>query len=135
MKILNIFFALSFLLFAGLQYNDPDPYLWIPIYLYAATLCWLAFRNRFFPWAYLIGMLIYLAYAVYLFFDKNGVLSWATEHNAEDLVQTMKAEKPWIEETREFGGLLIAFAALLINYLYSRKFVTDKKNARSILSA
>lgn len=121
MKILNIFFALVFLLFAGLQYNDPDPYIWIPIYLYASILCWLAFRDKFYPRAYIIGMVIYLIYAVYLFFDKNGVWSWATEHHAEGLVQTMKAEKPWIEETREFGGLLIVFVALLINYLSSRK--------------
>src|SRR5262245_43848317 len=121
MKIFNVFFAFVFLLFAALQYNDPDPYIWIPIYLYASILCWLAFRNKFYPRAYLIGMLVYVVYALYLFFDKNGVLSWATEHHAEGLVQTMKAEKPWIEETREFGGLVITFIVLLINYLYSRK--------------
>jgi Transmembrane family 220, helix len=133
MKILNLFFAIAFLLFAVLQYNDPDPFLWIPIYLYAAILCWLAFRNKFYPLAYWIGMLVYLAYAVFLFFDKDGVLSWATEHNREGLLQSMKAEKPWIEETREFGGLIIVFVALLVNYLYSRKLNAKRKtrNAES----
>jgi len=121
MKIFNIFFCVLFILFAALQYNDPDPYLWIPIYGYAAVLCGLAFKNRYFPKAYIAGITVYMLYAIFLFFTKNGVLDWANEHNAENLVQTMKAEKPWIEDTREFGGLLILVAVLLINYLHSRK--------------
>ncbi len=121
MKIFNIFFCVLFILFAALQYNDPDPYIWIPIYCYAAVLCWLAFKNRFYPKAYIAGISVYLLYAIFLFFTKNGVLDWANEHNAENLVQTMKAEKPWIEDTREFGGLLILIVVLLIDYLNSRK--------------
>ncbi|WP_336514736.1 transmembrane 220 family protein [Pollutibacter soli] len=120
MKILNVFFVIIFVISAGLQYNDPDPYIWIPIYLYAAVLCWLAVRGKYHPKAYLLGIVVYLAYAAYLFFDKNGVLSWAEEHHAESLVTTMKASKPWIEETREFGGLLILTIAMLINWIYSR---------------
>ena len=99
MKIVNLIFVIIFLLFAGLQYNDPDPYIWIPVYLYGAILCWLAFMNRYFPKAYIAGISIYLLYAVYLIFTKNGVLDWFNEHHAESLVQTMKAEKPWIEDT------------------------------------
>lgn len=121
MKIFNLIFCVIFVLFAALQYNDPDPYIWIPIYGYAAVLCWLAFRSRYYPKAYLFGTVIFLLYAVYLFFTKNGVLDWFEEHNAENLVQTMKAEKPWIEDTREFGGLLILIVVMLINYFYSRK--------------
>ncbi len=122
MKALNIILAVLFVVCAALQYNDPDPYIWVPIYIYAAYLCWLAGRNKFYPKAYWLGVIVYLSYAAYLFFDKNGVLSWATEHHAENIAATMKAEKPWIEETREFGGLIIVFAAMLMNLLYSRKF-------------
>ena len=121
MKIFNIVFAGIFVLFAGLQYNDPDPYLWILIYLYAAILCWLAFKGKYFPKAYLLGIAFYLAYAVFLVFTKNGVIDWASQHNAENLVQTMKAEKPWIEDTREFGGLLILIIVLLVDFIYARK--------------
>lgn len=121
MKILNVFFVIIFLISAGLQYNDPDPYVWIPIYLYAAILCWLAVRGKYYPRAYILGIVVYLAYAAYLFFDKNGVLSWAEEHNAESLVTTMKASQPWIEETREFGGLLIVAVALFVNWIAARK--------------
>lgn len=121
MKLFNIIFTILFILFAALQYNDPDPYLWIPIYLFAAVLCWFAFKGNYFPKAYLFGIVIYLLYAVFLVFTKNGVLDWMNEHNAESLVQTMKAEKPWVEDTREFGGLLILIIVLSINYFYSKR--------------
>ncbi|HEX6849340.1 MAG TPA: transmembrane 220 family protein [Chitinophagaceae bacterium] len=121
MKAFNLIFCLLFVFSAALQYNDPDPYIWIPIYMYGAVLCWLAFRNKYYPKAYLIGIIIYLVYAIGLFFWKNGVLDWVTKHNAEDIAATMKAEKPWIEETREFFGLLILIIVLLIDYFYARK--------------
>ena len=121
MRIFNLVFCILFVLFAVLQYNDPDPYLWIPIYLYAAVLCWLAFKRQFFPKAYLFGIATYLIYAVYLIFTKNGVIDWYKKHDAENLVQTMKAEKPWIEDTREFGGLLILILVLAINYFFAKR--------------
>ena len=121
MKVFNLFFCLLFVFSAALQYNDPDPYIWMPIYLYGAVLCWFAFRNKFYPKAYLVGIIIYAVYAIGLFFWKNGVLDWAIEHNAEDIAATMKAEKPWIEETREFFGLLLLIIALLVDYFYSKR--------------
>jgi len=121
MKIFNIFFCLVFILFAALQYNDPDPYIWMPIYLYTAVLCWLASRNRFYPGAYWVGIVIYLAYAVYKIFDKNGLLDWISKHDAENIAETMKAEKPWIEESREFFGLLILIGVLIINLVYVKR--------------
>jgi hypothetical protein len=121
MKAFNLIFCLLFIFSAALQYNDPDPYVWMPIYMYGAVLCWLAFRNKYYPKAYLIGVFIYLGYAIYLFFAKDGVLDWINEHNAEDIASTMKAEKPWIEETREFFGLIILIVVLAIDYFYSRK--------------
>lgn len=122
MKIFNLVFCLLFIFFAALQYNDPDPYLWMPIYLYSAVLCWLAFRNRFYPKAYLIGIVGYFVYTTIKIFQPDGVIDWYKDHNSESLVQTMKATKPWIENAREFGGLLILIIVLLINYFYSKRF-------------
>lgn len=124
MKTANIILTIVFLIFAILQYNDQDPYVWIPIYLLAAFLCWQATKNKFPGFLYFIGIIICLIYGSYLFFDKNGVLSWANEHAAESLVHTMKADKPWIEESREFGGLIIVLLVLLINYFTYRKTKT-----------
>ena len=123
MKIFNLLFVILFVVSAALQYNDPDPWLWIPIYLYGAILCWFAFRGKYYLKAMLLGIALYCIYAVYLVFAKNGVIDWATEHNAESLVQTMKAEKPWVEDTREFGGLLILIIVLTIDYFYGKKKV------------
>ena len=110
------------MIFAGLQYNDPDPYIWMPIYLYSAALCYLAAKGRFSRRAYIAGFAVYALYAIYLLFDKTGVLNWVEAHHAESMVQTMKAEKPWIEESREFFGLVILIVVMLINWkIFSRK--------------
>ncbi|MDR6941209.1 transmembrane 220 family protein [Mucilaginibacter pocheonensis] len=122
MKVFNIVFVVLFIIFAGLQYNDPDPYIWVPIYLYSALFCYLAARKKFYPIGYAIGIFVYLVYATYKIFDRNGLIDWFEYHNAESLVGSMKAQKPWIEEVREFFGLLICVAVLTVNWLYSAKF-------------
>ena len=127
MKVFNIFFIVVFILSAALQYNDPDPYIWVPIYLYGAYLCYQAIYKKYNPTLYIVGLIIYVGYAVYLFFDKQGVLNWAGEHNAESITQTMKATKPWIEETREFGGLVILIVVLIINTVWLKKRHLPKK--------
>ncbi|HPZ86553.1 MAG TPA: transmembrane 220 family protein, partial [Flavihumibacter sp.] len=109
-----------FVISAALQYNDPDPYIWAPIYLYGAYICYQSARGIFKPGLYIAGWLVYGGYAAYLFFDKFGVLSWINQHHAESIVRTMQADKPWIEETREFGGLLILIIALAINWVWWR---------------
>ena len=121
MKSFNLIFTFLFILFAGLQYNDPDPLLWIPIYLFAAFLCWKAYKGIYHKRLMWLGLVLNGLYAVYLLLDKNGVLSWANEHAAESLVTSMKAEKPWIEETREFGGLLILIAVFALNLYHVLK--------------
>ncbi len=121
MKLFNLLFCLLFLFSAGLQYNDPDPYTWIPIYLYGAILCWLAFRQKFYPKAYLLGIIVFTIGALYYFFTDDGVLDWIQKHDAENIATSMKATKPWIEETREFFGLVILIVALLINFIYAKR--------------
>ena len=121
MKILNVVFIILFLVAAALQYNDPDPYLWIPIYLLGAFLCFKALQGKFHPLVYYISLAGYIAYAVFLFFDKTGVLSWANDHGKENIAQSMKAGKPWIEETREFFGLLILIVVITINLLWLKR--------------
>ena len=125
MKIFNILFGILFLISAALQYNDPDPYVWIPIYLYATILCWLSAANKFYPAAYLLGIIIYAGYAMYLFFTTDGVLDWLQKHNAENIAGSMKASTPWIEDTREFFGLLIIIIVLAANYIYAKRKVRE----------
>lgn len=131
MKVLNIVLILIFILSAALQYNDPDPYIWISIYLYAAVICALALWKIYNKTSYIIGLSVFLVYAVYLFFDRNGVLSWITVHDSENIVQSMKATKPWIEETREFGGLMICVFAFLVNIFWLRNMKADENSSLS----
>jgi hypothetical protein len=49
------------------------------------------------------------------------VMAWFNEHEAESLVQSMKATKPWIEQSREFGGLLIISIVITINMVTNKK--------------
>jgi hypothetical protein len=120
-KIFNGTMLVLFILFAALQYNDPDPQVWVPIYLSAAWLCYQAIRNVYSGWLYAFCTAVYLGYAAFLFFTTDGALSWVTVHGEENLVQTMKATKPWIEQTREFGGLLILLITLGINWFFVRR--------------
>jgi Transmembrane family 220, helix len=121
MRIMNIFFFFIFLLCAALQYNDPDPWLWIPIYLYAAFLCMLMVLKKNYPVLYIAGLVFYAAYALLLLFDKQGVFNWITQHHAENIIQEMDPAKPWIEETREFLGLLIVIVVLVINLVWLKR--------------
>ncbi|HVG40261.1 MAG TPA: transmembrane 220 family protein [Chitinophagaceae bacterium] len=104
MKVLNIIYYSFYIVSTAVQYNDPDPYIWMPLYLYCAFVCYQAFHKRYNPVVYIAGFILYLAYALYLLFSDAGMLNWATKHDAENIAQSMKATKPWIEETREFFG-------------------------------
>jgi H+/Cl- antiporter ClcA len=127
MKTINLLFIMVFVLSAALQYNDPDPYLWIPIYLYGAFLCYQAIRKKYNQVLYIVGFAIYILLALYLLVARDGVLSWVNEHDAENIAASMQATKPWIEDTREFFGLLILIFALLINMIWLKKM--NKKTA------
>lgn len=117
--ILNIIFLLAFLVFAYLNLNDKDAWLWAPIYAVAGICCGLAAFKITYPYLYLGLIALYLFYAVILFFSKDGVLDWIVKYRTPSLVETMQATKPYIEKAREFFGLLIISAALAINYFAS----------------
>ncbi|HEY8661364.1 MAG TPA: transmembrane 220 family protein [Hanamia sp.] len=114
--ILNAFFCLAFAAFAYVNLNDIDAWLWVSIYLVASVFCVLAVFKIYFPMLYLLAIAFYLVYAIKLFFTKDGVRDWVIKYNRESLVQSMQTTKPYIEQTREFFGLLIISAALAINY-------------------
>lgn len=126
MKIFNLIFILLFIVFAALQYNDPDPYIWVTLYLFGALLCFLSLKRMYIRTLFYTGIVVYSLYALYLFFDKTGVLNWAVEHDAENIAASMKASRPWIEETREFFGLILLIVVMIINirwlkgHLYQR---------------
>ncbi len=114
--ILNVIFCIAFLAFAYVNLNDVDAPLWVTIYLVSAICCGLAVFKKYYPTIYLIAIAFYLVYAIILFFAKDGVRDWVVKYKKPSIVETMQAEKPYIEKTREFFGLLIISAALVIDY-------------------
>lgn len=109
MKYLNIFLAVVFLLFAAVQYNDPDPIHWIALYLYTAGICGFAAfgkYNRYLLWAGLAVITVWVVLTIPDFFNwiKMGEPGIAGE---------MKATEPYIELTREFFGVLMCWAVVL----------------------
>ena len=116
LSILNAVFCIAFILFAYVNLNDNDSWLWVPIYMVAAICCGFAIFNHFYPRIYLGAISFYLIYAIILFFAKDGVRDWIIKYRRPSLVESMQASKPYIEKTREFFGLLIISAALAINY-------------------
>lgn len=118
--VLNVIFCIAFIAFAYVNLNDVDAVLWVTIYIVAAVLCGLAAFSKFYYLAYLVAIGFYLVYAAILFFAEDGVRDWLIKYRRPSIVETMQAEKPYIEKTREFFGLLIVAAALAINYFFTR---------------
>ena len=102
-KIIAVIFAL----FALVQYNDPDPVQWMLIYggvSLNATLMVVRKPVKVLIWVF---FLVSGLWCLSLF---PHFLNWLNT-GCPSIVTTMKAEKPWVELTREFLGLLLAFLA------------------------
>ena len=110
MKFLHGFLALMFLAFAGLQFNDPNPALWILIYVAMAFMCVLAIFNMYSKTAMAI---LAAGYIVYCFFLWHGVSEWLAQEDKGVLFDdVLKMEHLYIEESREFLGLVICLVVL-----------------------
>lgn len=127
-KTFNIVFGVLFLVCAGLQWNDPDPYLWIPLYLLAALSCAYAYKAVMAKRLNIFNIVLYAVYAIYLFVAQDGVISWATEHHFDSLTRSMLASAPWIENTREFGGLFIMLVVCATNLYVSIQQVSQESS-------
>lgn len=121
MVIFNYLFTAVFIVFGLLQINDADPYVWIPIYGVVALICFFNARKKYDHFAHLVILACCAIYGINLLMKNDGVIDWFKDHEAENLVQSMKATKPWIENTREFGGLLIIAIVTSINIFKHKK--------------
>lgn len=121
MRILNSILTLMFLVFAFVQFNDPDPLIWILIYVAMAIISGMAFFEYYIPKLMWILAFIYVGYAMVLF---PGVWKWGTSPDRALLFDDIaKMQNIYIEEAREFLGLLIC---LLVLTFYSYKARSKK---------
>src|SRR5262249_42250242 len=101
MKALNYVMAACFLFSVVVQYNDPDPIVWMLIYGLAGLACALAIAGRLnwiFPAA--IGVAA-LAWALTLAPNVIGKVAFG------ELFEAFEMKDERVEVAREFGGLLI----------------------------
>jgi Transmembrane family 220, helix len=117
MKIFNIVFCIIFILFAVVQYNDPDPLLWVPIYLFPAATCAYAAMGKYNKTMILIGL---IPLTLFMLSYVPAFVDWV-KMGMPSVVETMKAEKPFVELTREFGGLVICVAVMGFQYFKAVK--------------
>ncbi|HLT72047.1 MAG TPA: transmembrane 220 family protein [Cyclobacteriaceae bacterium] len=120
MRITNLILAVMFIIFAFVQVNDPDPLIWITIYGLMAASCVMAAFDYYLP-KVLIGMAVILgAYAVFYF---PGLREWLQHDHKEKLFDNLaKMEFSYIEESREFLGLIICVAVLIMHIYRARVF-------------
>ncbi|TAF72636.1 MAG: hypothetical protein EAZ53_15440 [Bacteroidetes bacterium] len=117
-KTLFLTFSLIMLSFVVVQYNDPDPWLWMTIYGTVAIFLALGAFRIYFPVPMYIQMGLMAAGILYLF---PSVIDWITLEKGENLMQQMNNSKLYIEETRECGGLIVALSFLILLWSNFRK--------------
>lgn len=112
-KIFHGFLIVLFILFAGVQINDPDPWGWVVIYLGVSLAILLYMMGKDHLIVPLAGGVISLVGMILLIPD---FISWLQE-GAPTITGSMKATEPHIELTREFLGFIIA-AIAYFSYFY-----------------
>jgi len=117
MKIIALILSAIFALFAIVQFNDPDPEVWVVWYgaiAVAAALTAFGKMNKLGLLAGIIGG------AVALIFYIPDFIAWI-QGGMESITGSMKAETPFVELVREFLGLLLGVLALTYLYFQVRR--------------
>ncbi len=114
-RVYQLFAILILAYMVVVQFNDPDPLFWISFYGACALVPVLSFfkiNNK--PLFY--ACLIFGAIALYISY--GGALEYTNHYKDESLLQSMSADKPYLEETREFFGVVIALALITVHQLF-----------------
>ena len=119
MRYVNFLLAVMFLVFASLQLNDPDPITWILIYGTMAVVCVMAAFAYYIRWLMIIQFVCYGVYAIILL---PAIRTWLGSPDRSLLFDDLaKMQYSYIEESREFLGLLICITVLALCWVRSSK--------------
>jgi hypothetical protein len=120
MKIVNLVLAVMFLAFAFVQINDPDPVVWILIYGSMAVICIMAAFNYYRKVAMFLLLAVFMTYAFFLI---PGMREWLAQEDRSILFDDIaKMQHLYVEEAREFLGLMICVIVLVIQLIRARAF-------------
>ncbi len=119
MKIVKIFFAVLFLLFVVVQFNDPDPLLWIIIYGSMVVVSIMSIYHKY-PLKFMVVMAAGFLIMTVIYFD--GFNDWLKSPDRSLLFDDIaKMQFQYIEEAREFLGLLICLFVLIFYFYLSKR--------------
>jgi hypothetical protein len=116
-KLFHLLFSLTLVAFAGLQFNDPDPIIWVSFYLLCALVPALLLFNRFYRPLFWIAV---TGCGIELIISAPGAYQYFLHMAQEPLMQGMDENKPYIEECREFLGALIALGLVILSAVIAR---------------
>ena len=122
-RAISILMSVIFLLFAFLNLNDPDPLLWVSLYAFIGFAHLLVLIKEYFPsplnrtttWLRFYSI-ISSSLLIYGCFYIPDLIIWLSASDKMDLMGKMKAQKSYIEGTRELGGLLLASMSMGYQY-------------------
>lgn len=109
MKYVQLFLGALFLLFAAVQYNDPDPLQWMAMYGFTGVATIFAAFERYHRLLLWLGILVN---TVWMLLCLPAFMEWV-QMGSPNLADEMKASTPYIEQTREFLGLFLSWMVLL----------------------
>jgi hypothetical protein len=110
-KPLNYLFLALFVSSVIVQYNDPDPWVWMTIYGLAATACVVAMPQ---PGQWLLSGVLLLITTLWAASIAPRV--WGRVAFGE-LFEAWEMKDLRVEEAREFGGLLIVAVWMLVLFV------------------
>ncbi|GGY78349.1 hypothetical protein GCM10011613_23730 [Cellvibrio zantedeschiae] len=116
-KAIYVIFGITLLGFAGLQFNDPDPLIWVSFYVICALVPLLLVANKFYKPLFWFSVAICMLEIIN---SAPGAYQYYLHMTEEPLMQGMNPQKPYIEECREFLGALIALGLVAISALIAR---------------
>lgn len=125
-KVLGAFFGFIFIAFAVVQYNDPDPALWIAIYGVAAALSIAAGFGKVSNVVLGVACVIYAAGVIYWWPEQfEGVGDSMRDATTGLLLKN-------VEEGRESLGLAICSVAML-SFILASRLSSNRKTAKTAL--
>ncbi len=103
-KVVDILVTLVFLFFAYVQWNDPDPLIWILVYLSVALIPMShLLGSASAKYQYLLMMILSIAFVTYI----PSITEWMSDE-MPSITSEMKAGNLYIELVREALGLLLS---------------------------
>ncbi|EAZ80447.1 transmembrane 220 family protein [Algoriphagus machipongonensis] len=107
-KVFYGIWAVLFALFAYWQINDPDPELWVSVYVVAIIFCLLGFKGIFPKIPLTVVVVVCLVGAALYWQGEVG--SWVSQEVEQ---HNLSMKNDFMEESRESFGLLIISLVML----------------------